>query len=606
MKKFLKILGWIAGVFLVLLVLAVIGLKLFLPVDKVRQMAVDEGSARLGRDVSVEGLDVSFWGGLGVKLENVRVGNPPDLPGDDFLAAEYVDLKLQLLPLLRGDVRVDRLVIEAPRINMVKTPDGRINYEFAAVDSSLPPQAAEQITPEAKTAAIAISFDELDIVRGYLRYTDDSSGVHAEVVNFDLTTELQNPREGLFQSSGRAKIDSLRVVAGDTLPVMALELSYKAGYDIAAQLVTLERTDVSLNGLKFKVTGEIRDPMGDMALACNVKSDRITLADLFNLVPPGQREVVAGFDIEGDFSLDADLAYAATSGDLSYSGKATLSDLLMSREDIVGKLAIGRCHLDFETNNLRMTIEDGSFDGQPLRGHLVVDDFEHPVVTGELAGQFNLVFLEPFLPAGQGHRLTGRTNFDLKFSGPVEDYETMGFSGNLAITEASYASDLIPEPVQSLSADAYFDNRLLHIRSLKAGFPSGQVEFTGRVNDLVPYLLADSTASPKAPSVEGKLKGDVNLAAINSFLPPKGNPVLEGTLAMDLRFAGSIDNLRGFEPRGTLEVRNASYRDSLLPEPVERFDASMTLKPDTIEITRLNVKFSSSDVAFSGQLMNPF
>ena len=116
MKKLLKILLWLVGILAVLVVLAVIGLKLFFPLEKIRAMAVDEGSARLGRPIEVAGLDISVWGGLGVELEGVRVGNPEGIDAPDLLSADRVDLKLRLLPLITGDFRVDRLIIDSPTL----------------------------------------------------------------------------------------------------------------------------------------------------------------------------------------------------------------------------------------------------------------------------------------------------------------------------------------------------------------------------------------------------------------------------------------------------------------------------------------------------------
>ena len=62
MKKFTRILLWIAAILVVLIVVAVVLLKLFLPVDKIKALAVEQGSARLGREIAVDGLDLSICG----------------------------------------------------------------------------------------------------------------------------------------------------------------------------------------------------------------------------------------------------------------------------------------------------------------------------------------------------------------------------------------------------------------------------------------------------------------------------------------------------------------------------------------------------------------
>ena len=143
MKSLLRILVWIVGILVVLVVVAMIGLKLFFPAEKVKELAVARGSDMLGREIAVSGLDVSLWGGLGVKLQDVVIGNPPGVGGPPFLAAENIDLKLQLFPLLSGDLRVDRLIVEAPRICMLRTATGEVNYSFETADSIAPQEFDE-------------------------------------------------------------------------------------------------------------------------------------------------------------------------------------------------------------------------------------------------------------------------------------------------------------------------------------------------------------------------------------------------------------------------------------------------------------------------------
>ena len=279
----------------------------------------------------------------------------------------------------------------------------------------------------------------------------------------------------------------------------------------------------------------------------------------------------------------------------------------MRSDKIDGELHLGRCLLDVKPDNLRMTIEDGSFGGRPLLGHLVLEDFEDPTVGGQLAGGFDLAFVQPFLPAEQKHEMSGRASFDVKFAGLIDQPEQMNFSGTLGVESGRYNSPFMPEPVEELALDAYFDNRLVNVRSLSCRFPSGTLAFNGRVDDLLSYVLADSAAAAKMhPRVEGTLKGQVNLALANHYLPEKGDPETKGKLDLDLTVTGRIGEMASFRPRGTMEIRDAAYTDSLLPEPIEHFAASMRLTPDTIVINNLEAKFTSSDVTFAGRLADPF
>jgi hypothetical protein len=609
MKKLLRVLVWIAGIVLLLVIVAVVAVKIFFPAEKVRQMAIERGSEALGRPVSVEGIDISIWGGLGVELVDVTIGSPETVSDQDLLQAENIDLKLRLFPLLSSEFRIDRLIINSPRIVLVKASDGRTNHNFKQLDSTLTPQAVKQLPSEAKAAAAAVSFDALEINDGQLSYRDDSSGVQCDIRDLNLSTALENPALGEYLSQGKIDIGSLGLTLDKTYPVITVGLNYRGKFDFNSGNLSVEKADLQVNGLKFTMTAEVEDALGVPKARASIKSDQIAVANLFQLLPDENRKEMDDFKLDGDFSLDADLEYDGSldKDNFSYRGSAVISDMAMSKTEIRGELRFRRALLDFKPDNVRLNIEEGTFDGQPFMGHLVVDDFDDPRVNGELGGTVNLAFAQPFLPVEGKHELDGMAEFDLKLSGRIADLTNMSFSGNLATSNGKYNSLLLPEAVESFSVDAYFDNSLVHVRKLEAGFKSGNINFAGRIDNLVPYLMSDSNQSKQiSPAVDGALDGELDLAFVNRFLPTKGNPALTGRLAIDLKFAGDASQIANFQPRGKMSISDATYTDSLLPEPITDFSAELTISPDTISVVDMQVKFVSSDVSFAGKLIDPF
>src|SRR3989304_6471457 len=123
MKKLLRILLWTAGIFVGLIVLIVIAFKLFFPVDKAKAYAIEKAEDYLGREVTIETIDISIWGGLGLQLVEVTVSNPEGLGEGYFLTADNVDAKMQFWPLLAGEFRIDRFILNSPQITMHKLDD---------------------------------------------------------------------------------------------------------------------------------------------------------------------------------------------------------------------------------------------------------------------------------------------------------------------------------------------------------------------------------------------------------------------------------------------------------------------------------------------------
>lgn len=607
MRRLLKILAWAAGITLVLMILAVVGLKILLPDEKIRTMAVERGSEMLGRDVIIEGIDISVWGGLGVRLEGVFVANPEGMDQGNFLAAKDVDVKLQLLPLISGEFAIDRLIVNHPRITMRKAESGSSNYSFETVDQQLPAGMDEDVPDEAKTALAAVTFDKLEIRDGLVDFQDDSSDVAILLHGFFLSSTLTSPRDNALKSTGEIRADSIQVTLDEPWPTYRIGIEYSGEYDLTRKRVDVRETHLYVNGLKFLLEGSLDHAGAGMQSRGNIKSRSIAVADLFKLMPSSQADLIADYDIDGSFELDLDVDHDTERGDTHYSGTAKIQDLSMSRADIPGKLQFKRALADFEPDNLRFNIEDGTFDNKPIKGHVLVTDFDNPVLTGELAGSLNLAFAEPFIPAEQETSLSGEMQFSTKFSGATNAPTEMEFSGEVAISNGRYASSLISEPIESFDLDAYLDNRLMRINSFKAKMPSGEVTYTGRINNLIPYLLADSSsANEVVPSMDGRLAGEIELGMLTQFLPKENSPEMGGHAEFDIKLAGDASRSSNFKPQGTFEVTNAFYRDTILPEPIEKFEIRGSIEPDTISVDNLEVAFPSSDLTFRGKLIDPF
>ncbi len=605
MSKFRRIATWIIAIVILLAVLLVAAVELFFPVEKAKQYAIEEGTKALGRPIDVGGVDVSIWGGLGIELLNVTVANPEDWPHEgQLLAAKEIDVKLQLLPLLSGDYRLDRLIIDRPEITLRKLESGRDNFSFPVTDTAQP---TKDMPSEAKSAAIAVSFDRLEINNGRLTFIDDSAQTSMTLVGLDLSTALENPRQAFYHSSGRLAVDSFLFVGEDTVPSVALQLRYNADYDMQAKRLLFSNGELKINDLRFNLSGELShaDPMTARG---NLRSKEVAVRDLFSLMPPAQLTLLDGYTIEGEFTLDADLQYnAAAEVPLGYSGNATFSDVLLAYNEVEGELRIPRAMLDFKTDNVRLNIEDGTFDGKPLKGFVRIQDFDNPTVNTEISGELNLAFAKPFLPAESNTDISGNAAFSLKIAGPMSTPDSLELSGNLTVADGAYSSNLIPEPIESFGLDIYFDNRLVRVNSFDASMPSGTFSFQGRINDLLPYLMADTAGpAPPNPYVDGSAKGNINLAMLNSLLPPEGDPEVAGMASMDLTLAGDIIEPSGLHIRGSMSITDGSYKDTLLAEPIEYFETDLTIVPDTIRVDRLIARFRTSDLSLTGSLRDPF
>ena len=193
LKAVLLALGALAGA----VALGALAVLAFVDVEDFKPRVESAASSALGMDVTVEGaLRLGLLPGLHVALGNVRVRNG----GSQLALVETAELAIDLLPLLRRELRYDSIVLKRARISIERGLDGRYNYQKPAG-----PMAAFRPLHLKR-----ISFPEL-----VLAYADKASGNGFESGNCDgELTDMRHPGGAPFLArlslAGRLACNELR------------------------------------------------------------------------------------------------------------------------------------------------------------------------------------------------------------------------------------------------------------------------------------------------------------------------------------------------------------------------------------------------------------
>lgn len=142
MKKIGKILIWLVGGGLLLMLGLLVLAKVLISPERVRQTLLPLAEKALHRPVQLEEIEVKWFSGI--TINNLVVKEPDG--GENFVAARSVQLRYQFLPLLSGRVVVDEIRLVAPAIRIVRQADGRYNF------SDLLRSQGEEGEAEAETA----------------------------------------------------------------------------------------------------------------------------------------------------------------------------------------------------------------------------------------------------------------------------------------------------------------------------------------------------------------------------------------------------------------------------------------------------------------------
>lgn len=218
MKKLLIVVG------IVLVVVIAAGVILISNLDRVvasrKDALLAQAQERIGREVTVGDVKVGVWPGIGVSLKDVAVADDPDFAAEPFARVADLRVNVKLLPLLRKQVEVKRLVLRDAAVTLIADENGVRN-----IDSMIP--AGEASSGDAPPAATAIPLvlAFADVEDGSLRYVDRAAGIDHTVRGIDFTARnVSLDSEVSFELSAAALSDESDVrVSGKAGPVGEFE-----------------------------------------------------------------------------------------------------------------------------------------------------------------------------------------------------------------------------------------------------------------------------------------------------------------------------------------------------------------------------------------------
>jgi len=178
MSNSLKIILVAVGSVIGLLALVVAAVLFFVDINAYKPRLEAAASGALGMEVRVGGrLGIGFFPGLHLALEDVQIRNR----GADLASAKQARLGIELLPLLKKEVRIGSIVLKHPTISIEQDHDGKFNFEK--------PGAAKGTLPALDLATVSLS-------DGTLLYTNKQSGGGFEAVNCNLNARRLQLAEG--------------------------------------------------------------------------------------------------------------------------------------------------------------------------------------------------------------------------------------------------------------------------------------------------------------------------------------------------------------------------------------------------------------------------
>ncbi|WP_172296363.1 AsmA family protein [Pseudoruegeria sp. HB172150] len=296
---------WVLRIALVLVALVIVlgvGL-LLLPADRIARIATDQFEVATGRQMTVEGpVRPTLWPTLGISTGPVTIANAEWSQQGPMLTAESLNVGVDPMALIRGDVRITGVDVQGPRVQLEIAADGRANWDMRAaaadVVAAATSDAGEGGPVASSTTLPAFSLDEARLSAGNLVYLDNRSGQRFELSEIDVNLRLPD-------FNGLAELDLSAVTQGQRLSVTGAVDGFSAFLGSGAVPVTLT---AGIGDASLSFDG--RAGLAPMAIGGQVSADFPDIATVFraaNMAAPNiPRGLGRSAKIDGEVTVTED------------------------------------------------------------------------------------------------------------------------------------------------------------------------------------------------------------------------------------------------------------------------------------------------------------
>lgn len=246
----------------------------------------------LGRKMTVDKIEVTLTP-VGARLVNFAMADDPAFSAAAFLRAKDLQVDLRLLPLLIGQFRLKRLVLESPVITIVRDARGQYNFASNARNQKSDRESADisKNASDRKQDSQLFLVASLNVSDGTLRYRDLKNGS-------ELTATLINLKVNDFE--------------------------WDEPFDIQLEAAVM----AAKHNLKFKsrvgpIAGN-RD-YRDVPLDGDIRADALDLGKVNNAMPQLRKALPKALRFDGVYTIK-DLKFKGTLNNLSLKGAVTGTD----------------------------------------------------------------------------------------------------------------------------------------------------------------------------------------------------------------------------------------------------------------------------------------
>ena len=591
----------------------------------------------LGRKVQIGEIGLTFWGGIGARLQNFALADDPAFSSDNFVQAADLQVNVKLMPLLNQKIEVKRVILHDPVIRVIRNAQGIFNFaSLSGGDRPDAPPDASDTTASISSGGMPLLVALVNITNGDIQYTDQQENTVLRISQLDLKVEdlsfdkplrielaaaivsdQQNFQlDATFGPLGKEiQVDTLAIDGSLTLDPLDMTAVQKALPQVAeaippglgisgpvrisSQLSGTARALI-LSGLQLtasvfessepnvKVTGNVGPVGTDMdALALNTDiafgpaglPQLLAFAPVAENLPP---------ELSADGSASVNVHVEGTLKNLAFTATVDATQSSIQFGDQFHKAPGKRMVL---STDARMTPESIALQQAKIQLDTLELTSSGAVTLGDTLGvdlqldsnSVDLAGWQEILPQLQDFSPTGQMELHTHVKGDVGEEQLPDITGTFDLRQVSASFAQLPQPISDLNTDITFTGQGAELKNTSAQIGKSVLQLAVRIARFMPLDATYTFTSPELWLADVQASNGAEASSdVLKALKSAGTARMENE---QLAFSGTVSSAQG-------RLVNIDYTD---------FQTTLSLLNEIAKIDSASLQTLGGSVKASGQ-----
>lgn len=586
--------------------------------DELIQKVIGEVNDRIEGAMTIEEVRIAPFKNfpyVSVDLRKVNFYETKDTSTRPIYNFKDMYLGFDIKQVIAGKYDIKTILAENGHLDIVHRADGTYNI-----------LAAKRLkdSPEADSSETQIHLDlqRLKIKNVDIAFIDEGADREMDLLIDDLNARIKYKQKHLY-------IDLLSDLHLDVLahgkPTFfvnkAIHLDMEWDFDELTKVLQVLPSKASLGKAQFKVEGSV-DFDHDMDIALQIRGDKPDFGIFAALLPDDIAEGLNRYQNAGKIFFEGTVEGKAINGHipavnvafgcedawfLNKKAKKRVNDLRFTGSFTNGEERTLRSSV-LQLRNFYAKPEEGEF-----QGHLLIKNFEDPIVKLDIHADLDLEFLGKFFQLRELNDVSGKVLLDMKFdeiidlSFPGESLARLktGIDSELFIRNVRFKAPQFGHEVTDFNGHALMKEGAVILDSVSLRIGKSDLHVSGSLSDL-PALFHRYDKPIRMELITRANRIDLpDLLAFDTALVRKYDEVLEN-LSVQVAFETQAKELFDFQhlPKGEFFIDDLYARLKHYPHTLHDFHADIIITDKDLRLKDFSGEIDSTDFHLSGVLGN--